>query len=114
MRAGPGIESAGPPPRPRARTAGGATSCSSWPTSWPVPAGGRRAGGGSLLTIWGMASRGSQSRTKPDYFISYTGADRAWAEWIAWTLEAARLTTVLQAWDFRPGSSFALEMDSAA
>ncbi|HKV12937.1 MAG TPA: toll/interleukin-1 receptor domain-containing protein [Thermoanaerobaculia bacterium] len=22
-------------------------------------------------------------------FVSYTGADRTWAEWIAWTLEAA-------------------------
>jgi hypothetical protein len=24
----------------------------------------------------------------PDFFISYTSADRAWAEWIAWQLEA--------------------------
>jgi hypothetical protein len=24
-----------------------------------------------------------------DYFISYTAADRAWAEWIAWQLEPA-------------------------
>jgi len=23
-----------------------------------------------------------------DFFISYTGADRTWAEWIAWVLEA--------------------------
>jgi TIR domain len=33
-------------------------------------------------------------------FISYTVADRAWAEWIAWYLEEARYTTVLQAWTF--------------
>ena len=37
-----------------------------------------------------------------DFFISYTSADRAWAEWIAWQLEAAGFTTLLQAWDFRP------------
>jgi hypothetical protein len=24
-----------------------------------------------------------------DFFISYTGADRRWAEWIAWQLEEA-------------------------
>jgi hypothetical protein len=49
-----------------------------------------------------------------DYFISYTSADSRWAEWIAWTLEEAGLTVVLQAWDFKPGSNFVLEMDRAA
>ncbi|MEA3325073.1 MAG: toll/interleukin-1 receptor domain-containing protein [Euryarchaeota archaeon] len=49
-----------------------------------------------------------------DFFISYTNADRAWAEWIAWELEENRYTTVLQAWDFRPGSNFVLEMQKAA
>lgn len=34
-----------------------------------------------------------------DFFISYTAADRAWAEWIAWQLEGGRHTTVLQTWD---------------
>lgn len=47
------------------------------------------------------------------FFISYTSTDRAWAEWIAWQLEEAGYTTVLQAWDFRPGSNFVLEMDKA-
>jgi TIR domain len=32
-----------------------------------------------------------------DFFVSYTQADRAWAEWLAWELEAAGYTTVLQA-----------------
>jgi tetratricopeptide (TPR) repeat protein len=49
-----------------------------------------------------------------DFFISYNRADRAWAEWIAWQLEAEGLTTAIQAWDFRPGSNFVLEMDQAA
>jgi len=48
------------------------------------------------------------------FFISYNQADRAWAEWIAWTLEEAGYTTVIQAWDFRPGCSFVLEMQKAA
>src|ERR671913_1671021 len=42
-----------------------------------------------------------------DFFVSYTGADRAWAEWIAWQLEAAGFTTLLQAWDFAPGRDWA-------
>jgi hypothetical protein len=47
------------------------------------------------------------------FFISYNSADRSWAEWIAWQLEEAGYSTVLDAWDFRPGSNFVLEMDSA-
>ena len=50
-----------------------------------------------------------------DFFISYTGVDRGWAEWIAWTLEEAGFSVVLQAWDFlAPGSNFVLEMQRAA
>jgi formylglycine-generating enzyme required for sulfatase activity len=49
-----------------------------------------------------------------DFFISYTKADLRWAEWIAWHLEEAGFKTVLQAWDFRPGSNFVLEMQKAA
>ena len=49
-----------------------------------------------------------------DFFISYTKADKAWAEWIAWTLEEAGYSTVIQAWDFLAGSNFALEMQTAA
>jgi tetratricopeptide (TPR) repeat protein len=48
-----------------------------------------------------------------DFFVSYTSADRAWAEWIAWELEAAGYTVVLQAWHMPPGSSFAHAMDEA-
>src|SRR5215218_8921656 len=48
-----------------------------------------------------------------DFFISYTGVNRLWAEWIAVQLEAAGYTTVLQAWDFRPGSDFIHEMQQA-
>ena len=48
------------------------------------------------------------------FFVSYNSADKDWAEWIAWQLEEAGHETVIQAWDFRPGGNFALDMDRAA
>ncbi len=47
-------------------------------------------------------------------FVSYTQADRAWAEWIAWQLEDAVYETILQAWHFQPGSNFVHQMHQAA
>jgi hypothetical protein len=49
-----------------------------------------------------------------DFFISYTGKDKAWAEWIAWVLEAAGYQTVIQAWDFTAASNFILQMQGAS
>jgi hypothetical protein len=49
-----------------------------------------------------------------DFFISYNGADEEWAEWIAWQLEHAGFSSILQAWDFRPGNNFVVEMDRAS
>ncbi|MFI9202294.1 TIR domain-containing protein [Streptomyces sp. NPDC053048] len=46
-----------------------------------------------------------------DFFISYSPADERWAAWIAWTLEEAGYRTVLQAWDFVPGTNFVDFMD---
>lgn len=48
-----------------------------------------------------------------DFFITYNGKDENWAEWIAATLESESYTTVLQAWDFRPGDNFMAAMDHA-
>jgi TIR domain len=48
-----------------------------------------------------------------DFFISYTQSDTPWAEWVAWTLEAANYTVVFQAWDFRIGGNFVLDMHDA-
>jgi tetratricopeptide (TPR) repeat protein len=56
----------------------------------------------------------TEEETRTDFFISYTSADRPWAEWIAWQLEQAGSSTVIQAWDFTAGSNFVLEMDTAA
>src|SRR3989440_10840374 len=56
----------------------------------------------------------SDDMAQKDFFISYNKADRAWAEWMAWQLEAEGYTTVLQAWDFLPGSHFVLKMQEVA
>ncbi len=48
-----------------------------------------------------------------DFFISYRGGDVSWAEWIAWTLESAGYTTIVQAWDFDAGRNVILAMDEA-
>ena len=48
-----------------------------------------------------------------DFFISYNGADRRWAEWIAWVLEEQGYRVIIQAWDFRPGGNFILDMQRA-
>jgi hypothetical protein len=56
----------------------------------------------------------SSSASTPDFFVSYTQSDREWAEWIAGTLEASGYSTLLQAWDFSPGSNFVIEMQKAA
>ena len=47
------------------------------------------------------------------FFISYTSADRVWAEWIAWQLEEAGYQVKIQAWDFSPGGNFVVEMQKA-
>jgi hypothetical protein len=51
--------------------------------------------------------------TQKDFFISYNKADIHWAEWIAWQLEEEGYSTILQAWDFKAGSNFVLEMHRA-
>jgi hypothetical protein len=48
-----------------------------------------------------------------DFFVSYTSADRAWAEWIAWQLESEGYRVVVQAWDFTPGRDWAHRMQDA-
>jgi tetratricopeptide (TPR) repeat protein len=49
-----------------------------------------------------------------EYFISRTGADAEWAQWIAHELEAAGFTAFLQDWDFLPGKSFVENMERGA
>jgi hypothetical protein len=49
-----------------------------------------------------------------DFFVSYTKPDQPWAEWIAYALEANGYSCIVQAWDFRPGANFVVEMQQAA
>ncbi|MER6383328.1 TIR domain-containing protein [Streptomyces sp. NPDC001127] len=59
-----------------------------------------------------VARQNAPGDTGPlDFFISYSPADERWASWIAWTLEEAGYRTVLQAWDFVPGTNFVDFMD---
>ena len=65
-------------------------------------------------------SLGSESRSydvdqhMADFFVSYTSADKAWAEWIGYVLEEEGFAVDIQVWDFRPGNNFVLEMQRAA
>ncbi|MCL1875422.1 MAG: tetratricopeptide repeat protein [Synergistaceae bacterium] len=51
---------------------------------------------------------------KKDFFISYNKNDEVHAKWIAGILEENGYETYIQAWDFRPGCNFTLEMHKAA
>lgn len=48
-----------------------------------------------------------------DFFISYNNADVQWAKWVAGILEEYGYTTIIQAWDFKPGNNFIIEMQNA-
>lgn len=56
-----------------------------------------------------MADNGPGA-TEWDFFVSYTRADQEWAEWIAWHLEAAGYSVLIQAWDFVPGTNWIKRM----
>ncbi|MER5318873.1 TIR domain-containing protein [Streptosporangium roseum] len=62
-----------------------------------------------------MAARGGDAMARDDrpvdIFVSYSPADERWASWIAWELEAAGYRTMIQAWDFVPGTQFIEFMD---
>lgn len=56
----------------------------------------------------------SAEAAKKDFFISYNSADEDRAVWIAAQLESAGYSTIIQAWDFRPGHNFVVQMQNAA
>ncbi|MFI1305619.1 FxSxx-COOH system tetratricopeptide repeat protein [Streptomyces sioyaensis] len=47
------------------------------------------------------------------FFISYAGPDRPWAEWVGWYLEEAGHQVILDVWDWRAGDNFVHHMDHA-
>ena len=48
-----------------------------------------------------------------DFFVSHAGADRAWAEWVAWQLTDAGYTVELDVWDWAAGQNFMTAMSDA-
>jgi hypothetical protein len=50
---------------------------------------------------------------RADFFISHAGADRAWAEWVAWQLTEAGFTVELDVWDWTAGRNFVTAMSDA-
>lgn len=61
-----------------------------------------------------MSTAQNTSIDKKDFFISYTSANKEIAEWIAWILEGANYSTIIQAWDFHAGAQFPIEMQEAS
>jgi hypothetical protein len=49
-----------------------------------------------------------------EFFLSFTGADRPWAEWLLAELDAAGYSSASQLRNFVAGGNFALDMDRAA
>ncbi|MFF1300886.1 MULTISPECIES: toll/interleukin-1 receptor domain-containing protein [unclassified Streptomyces] len=61
-----------------------------------------------------MADTGASDDTSDGvWFISHAGADRAWAEWVAWQLEEAGHQVELDYWDWGAGDNFVLKMNAA-
>lgn len=48
-----------------------------------------------------------------DFFMSYTGQDEPWAEWIAWELMTAGYEVGIQAWHFEPGGNVVEQIEEA-
>jgi hypothetical protein len=48
-----------------------------------------------------------------DFFVSHSGHDRAWAEWVAWHLIDAGYTVELDCWDWAAGDNFVTKMGDA-
>jgi hypothetical protein len=73
----------------------------------------RRAGPVTRPSAIRIARDSAWGEEVKSFFVSYNPADSPWAEWIAWQMEKSNYTKVLQAWDFRPGSNFVIEMQGA-
>ncbi|MCF2535300.1 toll/interleukin-1 receptor domain-containing protein [Streptomyces sp. FB2] len=70
------------------------------------------AGDGTVGVTGARAPSTSESDTgRKDFFVSYTASDRRWAVWIAWELEEAGYSVIVQEWDFVPGNSWQMGME---
>ena len=53
------------------------------------------------------------SADRVNVFISHAGADRAWAEWVAWQLREAGHSVELDVWDWAAGQNFIIKISEA-
>ena len=53
------------------------------------------------------------SADRVNFFISHAGADRAWAEWVAWQLREAGHSVELDVWDWAAGQNFIIKISEA-
>src|SRR6266487_1125144 len=58
-------------------------------------------------------SREAKPEQVLDFYISYAGKDRMWAEWIGAALKGAGYTIELDVWDWRPGDNVVLAREAA-
>jgi hypothetical protein len=80
-------------------------------TTTAVPAAGATAAAAPVPAASPPLRGGAVPRR--DFFLSYTGSDRRWAEWIAWVLEEAGYQVLVQAWDFVTGTNWNHAMQQA-
>lgn len=94
------------------RLTGGDPGAASRATARPAVADFPRPGDSHLWNSVGVTDGGAAAEW--DFFVSYTQADRVWAEWIAWELEEDGHRVLVQAWDFVPGSNWTQHMQAGA
>src|SRR5215831_6714492 len=66
-----------------------------------------------MLGATGRRDTGGVVGERHDFFVSHAGADRAWAEWVAWQLIEAGYTVELDVWDWPAGQNFMTAMSDA-
>src|ERR1035438_1298615 len=77
-----------------------------------------------VTSSWARSRQGLRRRTfgdtwgmggthRADLFVSHAGADRAWAEWVAWQLTDASYTVELDVWDWAAGRNFVVAISDA-
>src|SRR5262245_42258505 len=74
---------------------------------------GRQSGGKGAADSYPAEDTGCMSGDRVDLFVSHAGADRAWAEWVAWQLIDAGYSVELDVWDWAAGRNFVTAMDEA-
>jgi hypothetical protein len=66
------------------------------------------------MRLWALGNTWAVGgKQRINFFVSHAGADRAWAEWVAWQLTDAEYTVELDVWDWAAGRNFVTAMSDA-